>query len=84
MPLGTGVPASMGNAGHLDPHLQHVGLPQQTSSLNLLLDAQQNPQEFDLLNYILASEGELEHLVHSLMLLPKEQEQDLLPPAFLW
>lgn len=47
--------------------------------MNLLLDAQQNPQELDLLNYTLASEEELEHLVHSLMLLLEEQEQDLQP-----
>lgn len=51
--------------------------------MNLLLDSQQNPKEFYELNYTLASEEESEYHVHSLMLLPEEQEQDL-PPAFLW
>lgn len=52
--------------------------------MNLLLDSQQNPKEFYQLNYTLAAEEELEYYVHSLMLLPEEQEQDFLPPAFLW
>lgn len=50
--------------------------------MNLLLDPQQNPQ--DLLKYTLASEEELEHLVHSLMLLLEEQEQDLQPFFGKW
>lgn len=64
MLLGTSVPPAQGMQGIWIPP---PACGATTTTMSLLLHAHQNPREFDLLNYTLASVEELKHPVNSLM-----------------